>query len=160
MVTDSTQFFQRPAPTHTKTNTLRNTHTHAETHIHTPRLAGLIQTAGLLSRLPRVMLVSVACCPEGTILTLCLQGLTGPPSPEGRCSSIPSHRLLSAALLMSSSALRSSLTASALQMDSTVIESAARRSWIGVWEFQQWIFVCAACMDGWMDKQASPNKNA
>lgn len=47
-------------------------------------------------------------------------------------SSIPSHRLLSAALLISSSAMQSSLTTSALQMDSAVTDSAARRSWIAV----------------------------
>lgn len=44
----------------------------------------------------------------------------------------PSHRLLSAALLMSSSALRNFLTTSTKQMDSIVTESALRRSWIGV----------------------------
>lgn len=58
-------------------------------HTHTPSRAGLIQTAGLLTRLSQMMLLSVSRCPEGTGLSFYLQDLTGPPSPGGRSSSPP-----------------------------------------------------------------------
>ncbi|TNN75557.1 hypothetical protein EYF80_014203 [Liparis tanakae] len=38
--------------------------------------------------------VSVACCPEGTSLSFCPQGLTGTPSPESRRSSLPYQTII------------------------------------------------------------------
>lgn len=101
MVTDNTQL----QIVHGSFSTLlfyKNKHKKRHRHVHGPRLAELIQTAGLLPGLPRPMLVAVACCPKGTSLSFCLQGLTGPRSPGGRCSSpaMPRHHLPSAALLM------------------------------------------------------------
>lgn len=70
-------------------------------------------------------------------------------SPQGQTSS---HRFLSAALLMSSSALRNSLTTAAPQTDSSVKESAVRRSWIGVCGFSGGMCGCGVCIE-WLDGQ-------
>lgn len=74
----------------------RTAHTH--THTHTSSLAELSQTAGFLSSPAQAILMSVAWCPKGTSLSLCLQGLTGPPSPEGRCS-VPPNAAITSSLL-------------------------------------------------------------
>lgn len=159
MVTEHAWFFQRPASTHTKTNIQRNTHIlqrHTRTRTESGRANPNSVTspqassgdAGVSGPLPRGhQPITLPAGPDRTS------------EPQGQMLlfTIPSHRLLSAALLMSSSALRSSLTASAVQMDS-VTESEVGE--VGV-EFENYssgcmcvhnVWICVLYMNGWTNK--------
>lgn len=120
-------------------------------------LAVLIKRAGLLRGRPPGRPVSGACFPRGHQAIIQPAGPDRTSKPRGQMliSSKPNYRPLSAALLMSSSAVHSPLTALALQMDSTVAESVAGKSWKG-----SAVDGCICRVYGWMDKQASLDENA